>query len=1526
MYCWDVVDGTCGLDLSDHGQEAIFRVKDNIAREAILSGVPEEDAEMICQEETAQAMWNRFVDKQTKREYSNYIFARTEFYSNGYTPDKSMDQWLREMEKFRRELLHYGMQVSDADFAETLLGHVSRTHRDVVRQFSKHYVVRQDGGADRPVPMATQVMNALRAELVLDEKDEHSISVCSACNKKNQNQGKGKQQQKKSKYKAKIHNQKVDNPQGSQRKVTRKCYKCGKIGHIRPNCPELQDAAAAEKPAESEFKRWEKKKVTFERDEDDQPTRLVERRKNSSAICCNVRGNPVAKKRVSSSSELEWVLDSASDVHVCNQQDILNNLRVDVTHSFESYDGAVKENELVGDVHLRVRNNKQPHADITLPFTSVLLMTGAPENVLSQDLLEGNGWNVKFGWINSQRVCWIRKDDIELLLKKERRRYRLKATAVEAYSVASLGRKAQEQRRSDSKALTKWHLRFAHLNYAMLRQMARKGVATGMESELPAVSEGDEPCWNCKMATMTRMSYKRTVTRRATRPMQKILSDMCYVGVETYDRYAHFQLVQDEASRYLWGFFLRRKEEATQVVLTHLKWIIAQGHKIEVFNSDQGRELLNNTMKTFLQGHGIEYTWTNAYSPEENGLVEKINGVVMARVRTLLSTANMPNKLWSEAFKFTIEVNNVSATSALDGDTPYCRRYGERPDVSSLRTWGCVVMIFTPKVLGQNKLENPGKPGLFMGFAKHSDSYRVHNLLNGHIDEVRSMEFEEDWTVEQSYVNRLLINRYGKGRSSLLPTVIPYIRLPVVHQREASVSQGLSDCGADRSAKRLCTGGDRTVCVVPDTVGGALGGAAAPTQVVPAGPAQSGGNALRLRSVVRDGGERDSADLPNSSRVDFTDATPARPAVPSVGATDGEDIPVNDDTEFADVNFDGHDDAVAMEGDDQWRCDCHQDPDDALDRLVEYDDGNADDEDDDVENDGWSGSPATASFRRSTRVRRPNVRLQDYDVDIPASLVIQAVNLLLEPQSVQEALRSPDVDQWKKALETEYAELMRNNTWELVERPKGKKILTSRWVFVRKQNAKGEVVRHRARLTIKGCQQEFGVNYWETYAPMVSFEAVKLVLLLALHYDLLCEHIDFVTAFLNGPIGEDVEIYMEMPKYFDDGSGQVCRLLRSLYGLKQAPLIWYQVLDKHLRSCGFQRSKMDNGVYWRVVGGSTIFLTVYVDDIIIAASVENIKLVIGELEDKFKLKDLGHVKLLLGMEINYVPGQVMWISQRGQIEKMLKRFGMENCRAVPTPQTVGELPMPATSDGEGVNDPDLPYRAIVGCLQYLVQGSRPELANAVRTLGKYLNKYTRENFVMEKRVLRYLQGKRDYGLVLHKVVSPDLHFMAYADADLGNEKDGRYSITGYVLQVNGCTYAYKSRRQRIVTDDTCCAEFVAASECSIMIIWTHNLCKELNLKRHVPTILYQDNQAAITVLTKAKGNYKTKSVDLKYHKVRDYHERDEFEVRYCPTTEMLADIITKALGPKVFFKFREQLNVMPLPIAIADGEASEGDN
>ncbi|KAE9346038.1 hypothetical protein PR003_g7637 [Phytophthora rubi] len=415
-----LVEFTRGLLVDDPQNLADLVARDNAAREAILHGVPASDAEVICQEESAEAMWSRFVDRQTKREYSNYIFTRDEFVSNRYTPDKTIDQWLRKMESLRRQLLHYGKRITDEDYAETLLGHVSRTDRDVVRQFSKHYVVR-DGGAIRPVPTAAQVMNALRAESALDERvayeaDAKPAHVCScgkqtkddsAKQKPSGSQSKGKPQKGKGRYKPKQKNEGGKQP--DKKKETRTCYECGEVGHLRANCPSRK-TDSSDKPVVSEFKRWENKKGNGHNNE-------KRGSKNSSALCCHVRGVSVATATpitTPAGTEMEWVLDSATDVHVCNQRSLLHNVRKDEVHFFQGYDGNAREDEYVGDVTLRVTNNKKPHAEVKVPFSDVLLTPTAPDNLLSMDMLERDGWIVKFGFINTQHVCWLRKDNVEL--------------------------------------------------------------------------------------------------------------------------------------------------------------------------------------------------------------------------------------------------------------------------------------------------------------------------------------------------------------------------------------------------------------------------------------------------------------------------------------------------------------------------------------------------------------------------------------------------------------------------------------------------------------------------------------------------------------------------------------------------------------------------------------------------------------------------------------------------------------------------------------------------------------------------------------------------------------------------------------------------------------------------------------------------------------------------------------------------------------------------------------------------------
>lgn len=196
-------------------------------------------------------------------------------------------------------------------------------------------------------------------------------------------------------------------------------------------------------------------------------------------------------------------------------------LHQDTKNVFQGYDGRITDNERVGNVQIRAVNNKQPHQELPLQLQNVLLKPSAPDNLLSLDALENAGWTLKTGQRDSQRVAWITKGRLQLLLVKSRGRYRLKITASPVYQVPAVH---QRERRDVASSLVRWHLRFAHLNLPALQQMARQKVTTGMDDNLN--DDADIPCWSCKAAKMIRMLYKRASTRRVTQPYQKLMSDM----------------------------------------------------------------------------------------------------------------------------------------------------------------------------------------------------------------------------------------------------------------------------------------------------------------------------------------------------------------------------------------------------------------------------------------------------------------------------------------------------------------------------------------------------------------------------------------------------------------------------------------------------------------------------------------------------------------------------------------------------------------------------------------------------------------------------------------------------------------------------------------------------------------------------------------------------------------------------------------------------------------------------------------
>ena len=311
--------------------------------------------------------------------------------------------------------------------------------------------------------------------------------------------------------------------------------------------------------------------------------------------------------------------------------------------------------------------------------------------------------------------------------------------------------------------------------------------------------------------------------------------------------------------------------------------------------------------------------------------------------------------------------------------------------------------------------------------------------------------------------------------------------------------------------------------------------------------------------------------------------------------------------------------------------------------------------------------------RRSTRTRRqPNYYGQESSnvCEVPQS-----------PVSYQEATTRPDKRKWETAMETEMTSLRENHVWDLVKLPVGKKTVGSKWVYKVKTGADGSVQRYKARLVAQGFTQQYGIDFDETFCPVVRQESLRLLMALSVRYGLSIHQVDMTIAFLNGTL-ED-EVYMQQPKGFECPGKEefVCKLIKSIYGLKQSPCCWNSTLDAFLKEMKFTQTASDPCIYCRKAGKDIMFIGVYVDDIILAAKNEKqLKQVKENLSNKFDIKDLGELKYFLGIKVeqNRESGSI-WIGQPAYTENLLKRLGMQDSKPTSTPAEVSSKLKPAPS-------------------------------------------------------------------------------------------------------------------------------------------------------------------------------------------------------------------------------------------------------
>ena len=546
-------------------------------------------------------------------------------------------------------------------------------------------------------------------------------------------------------------------------------------------------------------------------------------------------------------------------------------------------------------------------------------------------------------------------------------------------------------------------------------------------------------------------------------------------------------------------------------------------------------------------------------------------------------------------------------------------------------------------------------------------------------------------------------------------------------------------------------------------------------------------------------------------------------------------------------------------------------------------------------------------------------------------LVLATVAPNNDVYTLSQMLKLKDIKDFVLAMIKEIEDHESREHWELVQRkdlPVGAKTILSVWAFKRKRHPDGEVYKHKARLNAHGGMQRWGVDYWETYAPVVNWISIRLLLILTVVHKLETKSIDFVLAFPQAELKRDV--FMELPYGFRHGKrGQfVLKLKKNLYGLAVASLNWFNKLTEGLEAEGFVKSDVDQCVFIR----KDCVILVYVDDMIaISRNKDVLEKLVANLKNKnYILTDEGSLTKYLGVDVKYKENNCFEIVQPFLIQRVIDLLGItandSNCNSRPTPAVKPLL----HKDLDGLDrNNSWNYRTAIGMLTYLQGTTRPDISMAVHQCARFsMNpKLTHERAV--KRIGRYLLGTKDRGIIYKPNMMKGLE--CYVDADFAggwakadaDNPDNVLSRTGYIITYAGCPLIWASRMQTEISLSTAESEYIALSTSMRDVISIMQLMDEINkifplvkekpkihckIKEDVPETkckVYEDNESCIAMAKNRQFSPRTKHIAIKYHHFRRLVNKT-VTLHSIDTNEQMADALTKPLDATKFEYLRKK--------------------
>ena len=874
------------------------------------------------------------------------------------------------------------------------------------------------------------------------------------------------------------------------------------------------------------------------------------------------------------------------------------------------------------------------------------------------------------------------------------------------------------------------------------------------------------------------------------------------------------------------------------------------GCTVKIIRTDGGtHEYCNKEIRQFCEESGLIHQLSNAYCQSENGAAERHNSIDAAYIRTLLASVGFPAYMWPEAQRHGVYLDNRTPKRRLGWVTPYECLTQKKPEVTNLPVFGSLLTAFIPAEIRSQK--TLGARAVKGRFLGVENQYKAFRI----------------WDIDNSIITHSRSVRINK---QYLQDILQrnFDANPHLNFKEVFYKNQPKGCPR---GSQLLTNESLSESVPSSVVTSApIVRTVADTQT--AGAQSAGVQEEHTKSAGELDKEINDLFEPPQGMLLLLETVDKYPSVADIPS------PVELATQSSGI----------------------QKPSVTSD-TVRTDHPNR---------------------RRPARVTRMPKRYSDYlqfinhldEVNQEEKLQVK----LPEPRTLKEALSSEYAEEWRKAVATEYQALIGNQTWELVTLPPGRKAIKSKWIFTVKYLADGNIDKFKSRLCVVGCMQKSGLDFDEVFSPVCRLESLRVFLALSAALDLHLHQLDITTAFLHADIDE--EVYMEQPAgTAQPGTEQsVCLLKKALYGLRQSPRLFYKLLHGYLISIGFRRTSKDHCIYVKEAGVSQIILAVYVDDLSLGCScLQTLNQIKEDLRKRFKITDGGELTYILKMQVSRDRNnKKLYLSQSKYIQDTVRQFGLQQAKSVSFPQVPGK----ALADGKLLTKEEeanmgIPYRSLIGSLVHIQRGTRPDISNAVRDLSRFLNCYTVQHYKAASRVLCYLKHTSDYGLVFDgdQIKNEVQIFRVYSDASFGNPELCRQSVTGFAILLAGAAVCYKSISQKCVSISTFQAEMIACSEACREAEWLRMLLGEIGFLVNKAIPVYCDNTAVVQSVKNPVNHKGSKHFEIRHLYARELQETGRIAIEYVNTSEMIGDIMTKALPEKQFIYLRNKLGIQQIP-------------